>query len=366
MEREAKTRNKGCAKKAVARVFDGQGFAPKTSVLKQAVQHLALETDANLAEFRAEIRALNEVMVEKDAGLAAKIEKAGRGIDSDRVIGALLKGQAAEDAALRNEIRETTATADDLYHRLLHEGAAKEGAIEQARSWKQEARTQQGIVRDIFDALGLADVNPGFEVSTVLGRLKWKQRDADADAELATLHPVDAEVSRQITSGIRESQEDPPAYTAQVPPLGWFKGIGKHILDETAAVEINRTALIAQTVVEVRERLLKLKPADACQFAVVTQVSDAAAGDAGNLAVGEAYHVNPQMPMKCTPIAAHLALAFRVPVFVKGEILVLDAAGREVAGALRMPGKWDVSVALFDTVAGAIERAEKDREGAGS
>jgi hypothetical protein len=342
MEREAKTRNKGCAKKAVARVLDGHGFSPDKSALKSAVEHLALETDANLAEFRSEIRALNEVMVEKDAGLAAKIEKAGRGVDSDRVIGALLKGQAAEDAALRNELRETTAAADDLYHRLLHEGAAKEGAIEQARSWKQEAKTYQGMIQEIINKLGIPVIEPGHEISAILAKLKWKPA---LDATPAPDHC-------------------PPVFTAQVPPLGWFKGIGKHVLEETAADGPNRTALISQTVVTVREELLKLKPADACKFAVVTQVADAKHGNGGNLAVGEAYNVDPMNPLFSKPIAPQLALAFRVPVFTKGEILVLDASGREVAGALRKPDKWDVSVALFDTVWEAIERAEKDRGGA--
>lgn len=52
-----------------------------------------------------------------------------------------------------------------------------------------------------------------------------------------------------------------------------------------------------------------------------------------------------------------LALSFRAPVFALGEILVLDDAGREVAGHGRKPNKWDVGCEEFDTIEAATARA---------
>jgi hypothetical protein len=239
--------------------------APEVSELKDATIRLAHQVDANLAEFRSELRALNEVMVERTHAALQGVERVEAKVDT-------LKD--------REELISVTATADRLLEERNHEREAKENAIEQARSWKQEANTYQGIVRDIQDALGIADAAPGFEVSHIreaIGRLQEK-----------------------------------PTRAPEAPPV---------------------------------------------TFAVVTRVADAKAGNAGNLAVGEAYHVDPANPLSCKPIAPHLAPAFRVPVFTKGEILVLDSVGREVAGELRRPDKWDVETRAFNTLAAAIAYA---------
>lgn len=51
------------------------------------------------------------------------------------------------------------------------------------------------------------------------------------------------------------------------------------------------------------------------------------------------------------------AMALRVPVFTKGEVLILDDDGREVDGERRKPGKWNVRTEEFVTVEAAVARA---------
>lgn len=57
------------------------------------------------------------------------------------------------------------------------------------------------------------------------------------------------------------------------------------------------------------------------------------------------------------PQGAGLALALRVPVFTKGEILILRG-GREMNGPMRKPDKWDVEYETFDNIFDAMDRAE--------
>lgn len=52
-----------------------------------------------------------------------------------------------------------------------------------------------------------------------------------------------------------------------------------------------------------------------------------------------------------------LALALHAPVFSVGEILILDADGREIGYPGRKPSKWSVEVESFDTAEAATARA---------
>jgi hypothetical protein len=52
----------------------------------------------------------------------------------------------------------------------------------------------------------------------------------------------------------------------------------------------------------------------------------------------------------------------RVPVFVEGEILILEAeSGREIAGHLRKPSKWFVEYEVYDSLEEAIKAVTKLR-----
>lgn len=87
-------------------------------------------------------------------------------------------------------------------------------------------------------------------------------------------------------------------------------------------------------------------------FAVITKVPDPKHSD-GNLASvvlyadGGGFH----------PLAAQIALSGRIPVFTLGEVLILNADGREPFGEGRKPNKWDVSYEDFSTIEEAIVRA---------
>lgn len=45
---------------------------------------------------------------------------------------------------------------------------------------------------------------------------------------------------------------------------------------------------------------------------------------------------------------------YRSPVFRLGEILILDASGREPHGRGRKPSKWDITITHADTIADAV------------
>lgn len=50
-------------------------------------------------------------------------------------------------------------------------------------------------------------------------------------------------------------------------------------------------------------------------------------------------------------------LALRTPVFHRGEVLIVDADGREVCGHGRKPSKWGVTTETFATIDEAVARA---------
>ena len=85
------------------------------------------------------------------------------------------------------------------------------------------------------------------------------------------------------------------------------------------------------------------------QIAVITEVPDPEKDD-GNLAAPMCYGED-----KSLRLAALMHL--RVEVFSVGEILILDASGREVSGYGRKPSKWDVQTEYFETLEEAVNRA---------
>ena len=56
-------------------------------------------------------------------------------------------------------------------------------------------------------------------------------------------------------------------------------------------------------------------------------------------------------------VALGILTEWRRPVFVLGEILILDSTGREVAGHGRKPEKWSVMCETYDTLEDAVARA---------
>lgn len=93
-------------------------------------------------------------------------------------------------------------------------------------------------------------------------------------------------------------------------------------------------------------------------YGVITQVCEPESG--GNMAT-----VFPDLwRASADPLAPLVwlgmeAMNWRVPVFHIGEILILDAADREVCGHGRKPNKWDVTCEIFDNIEDAITRAKE-------
>lgn len=99
-------------------------------------------------------------------------------------------------------------------------------------------------------------------------------------------------------------------------------------------------------------------------IAVITRVPPD--GDPRNLAFcGPVYLQTSNSPEDVQPISTVLgnpmaALMARTPVFVLGEILILDGDGREFAGRGRKPGKWGVELQNFGhDLEAAVRRAEE-------
>lgn len=99
-------------------------------------------------------------------------------------------------------------------------------------------------------------------------------------------------------------------------------------------------------------------------FGVVVKVPPD--GDSGNLAMalplfvrqpGDNAGSRPRRPLH--EVSPALALGLEEPVFVLGEILVLDTDGREFAGSGRKPSKWSVTVEYFDKIEDAVARARE-------
>jgi len=59
-----------------------------------------------------------------------------------------------------------------------------------------------------------------------------------------------------------------------------------------------------------------------------------------------------------------LLMGARFPVFVAGEILVVNLDGRELFGRGRKPSKWGVEFEEFATIEEALERAASVKLGA--
>jgi len=53
----------------------------------------------------------------------------------------------------------------------------------------------------------------------------------------------------------------------------------------------------------------------------------------------------------------------RRPCFTKGEVLIVDGHGREVAPPGRRPAKWGVRYEVFDTLEEAVRRAREVAKG---
>lgn len=96
-------------------------------------------------------------------------------------------------------------------------------------------------------------------------------------------------------------------------------------------------------------------------IAVVTSVPDEP--DMGNLALAQVW-VETEQPDQSNGwrgryesalgLMGPAAIALRCAVFARGEILILDESGREVAGQGRRPAKWGVTIQECPTLEDAI------------
>jgi hypothetical protein len=97
------------------------------------------------------------------------------------------------------------------------------------------------------------------------------------------------------------------------------------------------------------------------QFCVITSVPEAP--DVGNLALDVQVYLqdegNGYKAFSDPDLLGPGVLMLRTPVFVAGEILILDDSGREVAGKGRKPDKWGVKFEYFDDIHSAIRRAQE-------
>lgn len=84
-------------------------------------------------------------------------------------------------------------------------------------------------------------------------------------------------------------------------------------------------------------------------IAVVTEVPDIKSGEDGNACAPLVHGLDPAVMM-------HVMTQGRVEVFSLGEILILDANGRDI-GTTRKPSKWFIETEEFDTLDAAVERA---------
>ncbi len=106
-------------------------------------------------------------------------------------------------------------------------------------------------------------------------------------------------------------------------------------------------------------------------FTVVTEVPEPEEGT--NMAsVMGLYEVAPESEdnpygLKVRALSGQQAmgimLKLRRPVFILGEILLLDSFGREYAGQGRKPDKWEVKTETFDNIKDAIARAQEVTDG---
>lgn len=102
------------------------------------------------------------------------------------------------------------------------------------------------------------------------------------------------------------------------------------------------------------------------KFGVITRIPDAEKGESGNMAFALPYFLTEQpgptndflgRVESGAKVLGAAAIAVRMPVFSLGEVLILDADGREIAGDRRKPGKWDVDCETYDRLDEALARA---------
>jgi len=93
------------------------------------------------------------------------------------------------------------------------------------------------------------------------------------------------------------------------------------------------------------------------RFAVITNVDEPETGGNMATALGSLY-VTYDNNISYRPVGME-ALAFGLPVFTPGEILVLDTDGRELAGRGRKPSKWLVDYETFHSIDEAVARARE-------
>lgn len=89
-----------------------------------------------------------------------------------------------------------------------------------------------------------------------------------------------------------------------------------------------------------------LDRAQAITIGVVTDVPDGP----GDFIEGNLSMPGPLYDQKYNPVNPLVMLSLRTPVFHRGEILVMDADGREVGGLGRKPSKWDVTVKIVGSI----------------
>lgn len=97
--------------------------------------------------------------------------------------------------------------------------------------------------------------------------------------------------------------------------------------------------------------------APSIQYGVITHISPN-----GNYAAATNLRIREGNGPYLAPddeLNVRLFLQLGSPVFSLGEILVLDETGREHAGLMRKPSKWNVTYELFYDVAMAVQRARE-------
>lgn len=92
------------------------------------------------------------------------------------------------------------------------------------------------------------------------------------------------------------------------------------------------------------------------RFGVITEVGDPESGFNMAVPMGELYIST--NGLECRRVGGIEQMAFRVPVFTLGEILILNNDGREIAGRGRKPSKWLVVCEEFETLEEAVARAQ--------
>ena len=95
------------------------------------------------------------------------------------------------------------------------------------------------------------------------------------------------------------------------------------------------------------------------QIAVVTEVHDTDVAVALDVTLALPDATDPFTTVPVSDVFGPGALlAMRRPVWTLGEILILNADGREVAGLGRKPSKWSVGITPADSIEDAVGVAQ--------